>query len=173
MCPPPRPRGRAPASIVPRPSHISHSNRTETMRAVLMRTRRGAPSLPTHGCRCPRGRQACKVTPDLLLRLPALSTSTAAIGGVGVRRRMMPLIKLVHPDLFAQYPPDVANTNSKSLKVCSGWRCVLDLKLKSLLSSSVIDQKCRRVEAVEYVLVAPRWLSVDCCPAPSSLYSRE
>eukprot|EP00903_Cladosiphon_okamuranus_P005898 g5832.t1 len=29
---------------------------------------------------------------------------------------MMPLIKLVHPDLFAQHPPDVASTNSKSLK---------------------------------------------------------
>lgn len=43
----------------------------------------------------------------------------AAAGGVGVgvRKRMVPLIKLVHPDLFAQYPPDVAKTNSKSLKV--------------------------------------------------------
>ncbi|CAM9575210.1 unnamed protein product, partial [Laminaria digitata] len=40
----------------------------------------------------------------------------AAGGGVGVRKRMVPLIKLVHPDLFAQYPPDVAKTNSKSLK---------------------------------------------------------
>lgn len=30
---------------------------------------------------------------------------------------MVPLIKLVHPDLFAQYPPDVAKTNSKSLQV--------------------------------------------------------
>lgn len=29
----------------------------------------------------------------------------------------MPLIKLVHPDMFAQYPPNVATTNSKSLKV--------------------------------------------------------
>lgn len=37
--------------------------------------------------------------------------------GVGVRKRMVPLIKLVHPDLFAQYPPDVASTNSKSLQV--------------------------------------------------------
>jgi len=35
----------------------------------------------------------------------------------GVRKKMVPLIKLVHPDLFAQYPPKVASTNSKSLKV--------------------------------------------------------
>ncbi|CBJ33248.1 hypothetical protein Esi_0448_0010 [Ectocarpus siliculosus] len=89
------------------------------MRAVLMRTRKGAPSLPSNGCRCSRGRNACKDTPELLLRLPALSTSTAASGGVGisVRKRMMPLIKLVHPDMFGQYPPDVASTNSKSLKL--------------------------------------------------------
>lgn len=38
---------------------------------------------------------------------------------MGVRKRMMPLIKLVHPDMFAQHPPDVASTNSKSLKVCA------------------------------------------------------
>lgn len=34
-----------------------------------------------------------------------------------MRKRMMPLIKLVHPDMFAQHPPDVASTNSKSLQV--------------------------------------------------------
>lgn len=53
----------------------------------------------------------------------SLSTATAATGGGGggggrgVRKRMMPLIKLVHPDMFARYPSDIASTNSKSLKV--------------------------------------------------------
>lgn len=48
-----------------------------------------------------------------------------------MRKRMMPLIKLVHPDMFAQHPPNVASTNSKSLKVClcmrvsAGGCCVL------------------------------------------------
>lgn len=37
--------------------------------------------------------------------------------GLSVRKKMVPLIKMVHPDLFAQYPPDVAKTNQKSLKV--------------------------------------------------------
>lgn len=58
----------------------------------------------------------------LLLHPRGLSTATPATGGAGgggggVRKRMMPLIKLVHPDMFAQYPSDVASTNSKSLKV--------------------------------------------------------
>lgn len=44
------------------------------------------------------------------------STSTTP-PTTSVRKRMVPLIKLVHPDLFAQYPPTVASTNSKSLKV--------------------------------------------------------
>lgn len=45
-------------------------------------------------------------------------TAAKAMTSPSVRRQMVPLIKLVHPDLFGLYPPDVANTNQKSLKVC-------------------------------------------------------
>ena len=41
----------------------------------------------------------------------------AATRSGGVRKKMAPLIKLVHPDLFAQYPANVGSTNSRSLKV--------------------------------------------------------
>ncbi|CAM9708896.1 unnamed protein product, partial [Ascophyllum nodosum] len=40
----------------------------------------------------------------------------AATRSGGVRKKMAPLIKLVHPDLFAQYPANVGSTNSRSLK---------------------------------------------------------
>lgn len=93
---------------------LAHSQK---MRALLSRSRsRGKASLPANGCSpCGGGGHGGEVLFEL--HHQALS-STAGASRVGVRKRMMPLIKLVHPDMFAQHPPDVASTNSKSLKVC-------------------------------------------------------
>lgn len=91
------------------------------MRALLARGRgRGKASLPANGCSSCGGGGHCGEVLFERHRRALLSSSSAAGASsrVGVRKRMMPLIKLVHPDMFAQHPPDVASTNSKSLKVC-------------------------------------------------------